>query len=706
MSSIRVQAEDYVAFTDSTSQNLGGQYRSDGVDIELSKDSEDPYSVGWITSNESLTFNANVEQAGVYQIRARAASGLGGPTNFTIAKSGQPTATFNLNPTGGWYSWREVTANNTLTLAGGSNELKINTGAGGFNLNYFDLVRVGDASSGSNNNSGGNNNSGSTPTTNNDGAIRVQAEDYVAFTDSTSQNLGGQYRSDGVDIELSKDSEDPYSVGWITANESLTFDVDVAQAGTYQVRARAASGLGSPTNFTIAKSGQPTATFNLNPTGGWYSWKEVTANNTLTLAGGSNELKINTGAGGFNLNYFDLVKVEDNSIAAQSLQTTVLNFGNTITASNQEQTINGGAGLDTVSYQQLAKGITANLSTGSVTYGLKSSNGSLLKILPLGDSLTRGAQPDDLGGYRDDLWSLLTGKGYNIDFGGNGDLLVGDKTPDKNHGGFSGEGINQIANRTLGSDGLLATYRPDAILLMAGTNDNLRGEINLAPDRLNSFLSQIQQQASGTQVFVGSIPPDQIKARAASADNYNGKIENVVGKHANARFVDVSGQLTTGDLVEDGIHVNKGGNRKIANAWNAAIQSVYPIESQGTPYVDTLNNIENLVGTDYNDTLIGSSIDNILVGGKGDDILTGGNGSDKFVLELGGGFDTITDFQAGSDRIVLSGGSDFGRVYINSGAGYGYSAGDTLLTNDNADKLALLSGIQSNSINASAFAIA
>ncbi|MGG7598216.1 retention module-containing protein [Pseudomonas sp. WC1] len=89
--------------------------------------------------------------------------------------------------------------------------------------------------------------------------------------------------------------------------------------------------------------------------------------------------------------------------------------------------------------------------------------------------------------------------------------------------------------------------------------------------------------------------------------------------------------------------------------------------------LDTLSGIENLIGSDYNDTLTGNDGDNllnggvgndvlkggagndILIGGPGNDTLTGGSGNDSFVWQKGEtGHDTVTDFTPGSDRLDLS----------------------------------------------------
>ncbi|MBE2897014.1 hypothetical protein HPC38_09045 [Pasteurellaceae bacterium HPA106] len=61
--------------------------------------------------------------------------------------------------------------------------------------------------------------------------------------------------------------------------------------------------------------------------------------------------------------------------------------------------------------------------------------------------------------------------------------------------------------------------------------------------------------------------------------------------------------------------------------------------------------------TGGNDTLNGGAGDDILFGGAGNDTLSGGEGADKFVflVNSNSGKDTITDFKAGEDKIVLSG---------------------------------------------------
>ena len=87
---------------------------------------------------------------------------------------------------------------------------------------------------------------------------------------------------------------------------------------------------------------------------------------------------------------------------------------------------------------------------------------------------------------------------------------------------------------------------------------------------------------------------------------------------------------------------------------------------------DSLNNLENVIGSDFNDNLTGDNNDNSLTGRSGDDLilggagadlitgsdgadtLGGGAGSDRFIyLNANEGGDTISDFTPGSDRILI-----------------------------------------------------
>jgi Ca2+-binding RTX toxin-like protein len=108
----------------------------------------------------------------------------------------------------------------------------------------------------------------------------------------------------------------------------------------------------------------------------------------------------------------------------------------------------------------------------------------------------------------------------------------------------------------------------------------------------------------------------------------------------------------------------------VDNVWDSVLENA----NAGTDtIVSTINirlgaNIENgtlsgdsattLTGNSLNNVLIGNGAANVLAGGPGNDALTGGPGADCFVFNSGLNaalnVDSITDFQSGSDKLLLS----------------------------------------------------
>jgi len=127
------------------------------------------------------------------------------------------------------------------------------------------------------------------------------------------------------------------------------------------------------------------------------------------------------------------------------------------------------------------------------------------------------------------------------------------------------------------------------------------------------------------------------------------------------------------------------------------------VNQAGELVVDTLVNIENLTGTNFDDQLIGDAGNNTLRGLDGDDLLTGGAGADNFSFGSSNpgagefaftssnpGIDTITDFnstQGDKIRVFASdfdggltpGTLDIGQFTIGSAA---TNASDRIIYND------------------------
>ena len=94
---------------------------------------------------------------------------------------------------------------------------------------------------------------------------------------------------------------------------------------------------------------------------------------------------------------------------------------------------------------------------------------------------------------------------------------------------------------------------------------------------------------------------------------------------------------------------------------------------------DTLLNIENVVGSAFNDVLVGDAKDNVLSGENGNDILIGGNGNDT--LRGGAGDDRI-DGGAGIDTVQLTDSTGSVTVNLQLGTSTGFGT-DTLFNIEN-----------------------
>ena len=142
---------------------------------------------------------------------------------------------------------------------------------------------------------------------------RIQAENYINYSDTTPGNAGGRFRADSVDIETTSDTGGGYNVGWIAGGEWLEYAINVTQAGTYQLDARVASLPGSGA-FTLQIGGSTLGnSLTVNATGAWQNWTTVSTN-IGALTAGNKTLRIQVQSGNFNINWLELKKVGGNTV--------------------------------------------------------------------------------------------------------------------------------------------------------------------------------------------------------------------------------------------------------------------------------------------------------------------------------------------------------------------------------------------------------
>ena len=298
----------------------------------------------------------------------------------------------------------------------------------------------------------------------------------------------------------------------------------------------------------------------------------------------------------------------------------------------------GGAGVDTASYQSSDDGVSVNLkegtsegghANGDVITDIENITGSIYKDVLVGDDGANrldGNEGDDelKGGVGND--QLYGNPGHDWLYGGNGD--------DELQG-------NEGNDRLFGENGVDSLYGGDDDDELNGgeNNDQLYGEMgedilygDEGDDELNG--------GDGNDWLFGEIGADQMDG--GSGIDWVSYQESGVG--------------ITVDLTEG---TGEGGH------------------AQG----DVINNVENLVGSDYADVLIGDSVANILQGLNGDDEIRGNGGND--VLEGGAGADRLNG-GAGVDAVSYRASDEGVTVDLAEGAGEGgHAEGDVLTSIEN-----------------------
>ncbi|MGK7952952.1 MAG: SGNH/GDSL hydrolase family protein, partial [Xenococcaceae cyanobacterium] len=381
-------------------------------------------------------------------------------------------------------------------------------------------------------------------------------------------------------------------------------------------------------------------------------------------------------------------------------------------------TINGGSGVDTISYDYDTAGVNVDLSNGIAVRKFTTTSDREFKILPLGDSNTRGyPNNSQIGGYRTNLWTGLTvDNNFNVNFVGA--AASGPSNIDRDHEGRGAFTIDELTDNVNGKIGFnnsgapiyttienALSDSPDMVLLMAGTNDlkNQGDTVNNALNELGTLVDRITVALPNTQVLVASILPNYSDAETTTkVEEFNSRIEDEVvnpriANSDNVSFVDIfNSPLTTSDFDPDGTHLTQTGYDKVADVFLDAV-----LETKGGE--DSLSNIENIIGSAYDDTLTGNAGSNIIDGGRGDDLLTGGAGSDTFVLSSQGDTDTILDFELGQDLFNLDRGITFTDLTITQGSGTSQNDSWIGLT-DNSQTLAILKNIDSSLISTADFA--
>ncbi|MCB8882202.1 VCBS domain-containing protein [Acidisoma cellulosilytica] len=344
----------------------------------------------------------------------------------------------------------------------------------------------------------------------------------------------------------------------------------------------------------------------------------------------------------------DYLATTGTAVSANDYATGTATFGAALTVN-----VTGASGAaNTLNLQSDSKGVVVNLATDQWSQALS--------IMPFGDSITHGWTANDWAiqgsttdqGYRGPLWQSFIAAGALVNFVG--DQSDGPSTLlDPENAGYPGDTTGQLLERL---PNLLAEQNPQAILLLAGTNDLLQ----FVPQatiiaNLNKMLLLIQASNPATHVYVSELPPNTgVSTVPALNTAIDAMVQQAIAAGLNVSLVSQS-NFPSSDLIFDGTHPTDAGYALLAQNWYAAILAKQPL-SGGTPggSIATISPATlNAVGGAGNDLLIGNSGNNILsggagndvfIGGGGNDIFVGGSGADEFDIKPVAGSITIADF--------------------------------------------------------------
>jgi len=223
-----------------------------------------------------------------------------------------------------------------------------------------------------------------------------------------------------------------------------------------------------------------------------------------------------------------------------------------------------------------------------------------IRIHPIGDSITRGAEGDCYRAYL--KTKLKTEANININYvglcpHGPNYLASWSEYPDMfalldgdiEHGGWGALKINEITDMTSNTRGYpkvtieqeLDSCEADIILLMAGTNDIIsKYLLDEAPNRLATLVTRILNHTAA-KLIVTTVPPTPLPTPTKRIDTLNAHfkiiMDTMLTRWSNLTFIDINSALSDSDYTDflsDAYHPNSSGFQKIANEWYKAIVSL------------------------------------------------------------------------------------------------------------------------------------
>lgn len=143
-----IEAENFdvggsLAYFDTTSENIGGEYRPDeAVDIEPADDDGGGFNIGYTDPGEWLEYTVSVAETATYTLDIRVAGRDAGGAVRLFADGVDKTGLIEFEATGDWQDYQTVTSEE-FTLTAGTHVIRLLVVVSNFNLNWLRLNAVG-----------------------------------------------------------------------------------------------------------------------------------------------------------------------------------------------------------------------------------------------------------------------------------------------------------------------------------------------------------------------------------------------------------------------------------------------------------------------------------------------------------------------------------------------------------------------------------
>ena len=313
--------------------------------------------------------------------------------------------------------------------------------------------------------------------------------------------------------------------------------------------------------------------------------------------------------------------------------------------------ITGGPGDDLLSYTGSDGAVDIRLRTGHASGG--DAEGDVYRDV---ESVSGSDHDDRLAG--DDRPAGASAGGDNFLFGGGGadeiyggsgvDVLFGDAGDDTLYGGddndflFGGDSDDTLIGGA-GGDGFSGGAGEDTISYENALDEKVTVDLTwtasqAAADASNPSHSDGDYFAGDVENVIGSPRGDTITGNTLANKLWGGAGADTLNGGAGDDAIDGGAD---GDAIDGGI-----GEDTVTYEKSEALVRVSLTTGRGEggdAEGDRLSNVENLVGSAYDDRLIGDDADNTLSGGDGDDRIVADTGNDtgNDTVEGGAGADTM-----------------------------------------------------------------